>query len=81
MDTIGAFEAKTRLSELLERASHGETIIITKHGHPVAKLVPSGPPDHERAARAVAGLRRLRGALAGVTIDDLLAARHEGHRF
>lgn len=41
MVTIGAFEAKTKLSELLERVSKGESFMITKHGQPVAKLVPT----------------------------------------
>ncbi len=81
METIGAFEAKTRLSELLDRASRGETIVITKHGHPVARLVPGGPQDTERVAKAVERLRGFRGVLAGMTIDELLAARRQGHRF
>lgn len=37
---IGAFEAKTRLSELLERVGHGQVYVITKHGRPVAELRP-----------------------------------------
>ena len=39
-DTVGAFEAKTHLSELLARAEEGEEVTITKHGRPVARLVP-----------------------------------------
>ncbi len=39
MITVGAYEAKTRLSELLQRVLEGETVTITKHGHPVAKIV------------------------------------------
>jgi len=38
--TVGAFEAKTRFSELLERVSQGEEITITRHEKPVARLVP-----------------------------------------
>ena len=37
---IGAFEAKTRLSELLERVDHGQTFVITRRGRPVAELRP-----------------------------------------
>ncbi len=81
MESIGAFDAKTRLSELLERAARGETFLITKHGHPVAKLVPSGEQDAERVAAAVARLKGFRGALGGSTIDEVLAARREGQRF
>lgn len=40
MKTVGAFEAKTRLSELLERVSRGERITITRHGIPTALLIP-----------------------------------------
>jgi prevent-host-death family protein len=38
--TVGAFEAKTHLSELLARVEGGEEVTITKHGRPVARLVP-----------------------------------------
>ncbi len=38
--TVGAFEAKTHLSDLLQRVEAGERVTITKHGRPVANLVP-----------------------------------------
>ena len=38
--TVGAFEAKTHLSTLLERVERGEEIVITRHGRPVARLAP-----------------------------------------
>ena len=43
METIGAFEAKTHLSALLDRVAQGERITITRHGVPAAMLVPIGP--------------------------------------
>lgn len=52
MDTVGAFEAKTHLAALLERVEHGERITITRHGKPVARLVPID--DDKREARRVA---------------------------
>lgn len=42
---IGAFEAKTRLSELLERVRHGQCFLITKRGRPVAELRPPSTPS------------------------------------
>ena len=82
MESMAAVDAKTRLSELLERAAKGETFEITKHGRPVGKL---GPPDSARDPRviaaAVARLKTFRGALKGVDRDELLALRHGGHRF
>jgi prevent-host-death family protein len=82
MESIAAFDAKTRLSELLDRAAKGETFEITKHGRPVGKL---GPPDSARdprvVAEAVARLKSYRGALTSLRTADLLALKHEGHRF
>ncbi len=46
MSSVGSFEAKTHLPQLLERVSRGEMIVITKHGRPVAMLV---PPPMEQA--------------------------------
>jgi len=43
MAEVGAYEAKTKLSELLERVARGERIVITKHGIPVTILGPVGP--------------------------------------
>jgi prevent-host-death family protein len=40
MKTVGAFEAKTHLTELLKKVSQGETFRITRRGVPVARLVP-----------------------------------------
>ena len=56
---IGAFEAKSRLANLLERVAKGEEITITKRGHPVAKLVPVVVPD-SRARRVEAAQDILR---------------------
>lgn len=41
MDEIGAFEAKNTLGTLLDRVERGEEIVITRHGKPVARLVPN----------------------------------------
>ena len=82
MKSIAAFDAKTRLSKLLDRAVKGETFLITKHGRPVGKLV---PPDATRdpkvIAEAVQRLKGFRGAFKGMNLDDLMALTHEGHRF
>jgi prevent-host-death family protein len=46
--TIGAFEAKTHLSELLEKVGRGQVYVITKRGRPVAELRPTAPPGRLR---------------------------------
>ena len=48
--TVGAFEAKTKFSELLERVRGGAEITITKHEKPVARLVPFETPSHVELA-------------------------------
>jgi prevent-host-death family protein len=66
MSPIGAFEAKTHLSELLDRVEAGEELVITRHGRPVARLVPVADAQQQRAAEAVSRLRALRrGATLG----------------
>jgi prevent-host-death family protein len=67
--SVGAFEAKTHLSALLERVERGESITITKHGRPVARLVPvGGGPDRAERAEAIRRLKELR---AGVTTGGI----------
>ena len=56
---IGIYEAKSRLSELLEKVRSGKDVVITRHGEPVAKLVPMNPPTRPDRARAVREVRAL----------------------
>ncbi len=56
---MGAYEAKTHFSELLEKVSQGEKVIITKHGHPIALLISAGQKTNT-AAEAIAAIKRLR---------------------
>jgi prevent-host-death family protein len=60
MRTVGVFEAKAKLSELIERVVHGEEITITNHGQPVAKLVSVRPPDLEQMRQLIEETRQLR---------------------
>lgn len=68
MSSIPAFEAKTRFGELLERVASGESITITRHGTPVARIVPVAGPD---PARRRAAIDRLRTFNSGQTLGGL----------
>jgi prevent-host-death family protein len=68
MVTVGSFEAKTNFSALLERAEHGEQIIITRRGKPVARLMPIVGAREGRVSEAMAKLRELR---KGTTLGGL----------
>jgi len=50
--TVGAYEAKTKFSELIARAEKGESFVVTKNGRPVAEIKPVRAFDHEAARRA-----------------------------
>lgn len=60
MITVGAFEAKTHLSTLLDRVAAGEEVVITKHGKSVARLVSAEKVDRQRAQDAFDKLKLLR---------------------
>jgi len=60
MATVGAYEAKTHLPELLKRVENGESITITRHGHPVAQLVPPGAAPARDACQVIDDIMRFR---------------------
>lgn len=77
MPEIGAFEAKAKLGQLLDRVEAGEDILITRRGKVVARLTsPSPAADRERARGAVSRIRaRRQGVLLGdLNLKDLIAA-------
>ena len=82
MLTINATEAKARFAKLLRTVENGETVAITRHGATIARVVPVPVDDRTERRSAVARFRRKREtwAAAGMSVDEILAARHEGHR-
>jgi prevent-host-death family protein len=79
-DSVGAFDAKTHFSKLLERAEAGETITITRHGKPVAKLVPLEAAPDRQSRRLV--IERIKEFRKGQTLGNLdwKALRDEGRK-
>ena len=78
--TVGAYEAKTHLSELLEKVEAGQEITITKHGAPVAKLVPAKKEaSPEERVAAIERIQKLASALSlgEFKVKDLIS---EGRR-
>jgi prevent-host-death family protein len=66
MDEIGAFDAKNKLSALLDKVEAGEEIVITRRGRPVARLVPvDAGLDRERASAAARRIRQLAHKFGG----------------
>ena len=79
MRTVGAYEAKTHLSSLLDEVARGETITITKHGVPVARLVPPESAQRPDVGKVIEALREFRKGktLGGISIRELI---EEGRR-
>ena len=80
MHTVGAYEAKTHLPRLLDKVARGQTIVITKRGIPVAKLVPVRE-ERRRSKREVVEARqeyqRAAPPLDGVSVKELIAEGRE----
>lgn len=68
MNEIGAFEAKNTLGSLLDRVEQGEEIVITRHGRPVARLVPNQ-----------GGINRQQAEAAAKRIRERAIRLHAGH--
>jgi prevent-host-death family protein len=79
--TVKVAEAKTRLSELLARVEAGEEVVISRGNEPVAKL--SALDDQARRRAVIEAMLRERddGTRKKVTSEEILAWRHEGHRY
>jgi prevent-host-death family protein len=83
METVGSYRAKTHLPRLLERVQHGETVTITRHGKPIARLVPAEPTAAPPSVvEIIAAMKRFQEE-EGPTLGTELAVRaliNEGRR-
>jgi len=89
-EPVSAYDAKTHLSGLLERAERGERFVITRHGKPVAQLIPFEGEDEASIMQMLDRVDRVRARLArqGVTLSGILEPgesvrdlAHSGHRY
>lgn len=90
MPEIGAYDAKTHLPQLLERTQKGEHFVITKHGRPVAELVPVTRTDGDTVRRTITNIRSFRENLRkrGIRMKGILKKderlrdlAYQGHRY
>lgn len=79
MITVGAFDAKTHLSALLDKVESGEEVVITRHGKAIARLIPEAVAGQSRLGDTVRQLKALREeqGLDGLSWKDL---RDEGRK-
>ena len=83
MKTVGAFEAKTKLSQLLRSVEeHHEEIIIQKHNRNIARLIPFDEDGGEKPNKdtILGGLRKIREKQTHLSVDEINAMINEGRK-
>ncbi|MEO0030504.1 MAG: hypothetical protein RIS94_262 [Pseudomonadota bacterium] len=81
MREVQSSDAKAHLPQLLSEVERGETIIITRHGRAIARLVPEAEQRANEVQRTMAQIAMFRETMPSIAVSDILAARHEGHRY
>jgi prevent-host-death family protein len=72
--------AKAQLSELIDEVERGETVVITRHGKPVARLMREDDGRRADALKAMAEIKALRKTAGRATVEEILAWRDEGRK-
>jgi prevent-host-death family protein len=80
MKQIQASVAKAQFAELLDEVERGETIVITRHGKPIAHLVPDEEARRARVDRAIKRIKELQKNAPRATIEEIIAWKNEGRR-
>ncbi len=80
MGEIRASEAKVHLPQLLDDVERGETLIITRHGRRIARIVPEADRRQEEIDKALEGIRERRRSTGTISFGELLSARDEGRK-
>ena len=81
MREIQASDAKAPLAGLLDDVERGETLIITRHGRPIARIVPEADRRQEEVDKAIEEIKALRLRTGKITVEELVSAKHEGHKY
>ena len=80
MQTIQASEAKAKFLRILDDVENGESIIVTRHGKPVARIVPEAKIDRERVERATQSILEIRKRTKPVSLEEIFSMRDEGRK-
>jgi prevent-host-death family protein len=85
LQEVQASVAKTHFSQLLDEVERGRTIVILRHGRPVARIVPDEEGQQQRRKEAVENIRKLGAKIAKrngpTSIEEIISSIHEGHKY
>lgn len=80
MKHIQASAAKARFAELLDDVERGDTVVITRHGKAIARIVPDEAKREQDIKQAMADLEEIRKRTKPMSVEEILAARDEGRK-
>jgi prevent-host-death family protein len=80
MRTYSVSDANRHFKEVLDRVKSGETIVVTENGRAVAEVAPASAGLNTRFS-SLERLQEVRRLFKGVTLNDMISARHEGHKY
>ncbi len=78
---VQASEAKTRLPQLLDEVERGETIIITRHGRAIARIVPEAQRRQEEIDQAIADIEVLGKQTGKATVEEIISLIRQGRKY
>jgi prevent-host-death family protein len=82
---VQASVAKTHFSQLLDEVEHGATIVVLRHGRPIARIVPDPEGRRQRTKQAMENIRRLarerEREFGPVSVEEIISSIHEGHKY
>ena len=81
MREVQASEAKAHLPQLLTEVERGESIIITRHGRAIARIVPEASERNVAVQRVKEELDRFRRTMPKISVEEIISAKHEGHKY
>ena len=81
MREIAASDAETHLPQLLDAVERGESLVITRHGRPIARLIPVHDRRREGIADAISVIKGFQHQAPSITVEEVLSTRDEGRRF
>lgn len=81
MREVQASDAKTHLPQLLDEVERGEVILITRHGRPIARIVPEAARRKDEIRATFAAMRALRKGAPPITAEEIRALIDEGRKF
>jgi prevent-host-death family protein len=81
MREVQASDAKTHLPQLLDEVERGETIVITRHGRPIARLVPEAERRQVEIRAAIDAIKTLRRTGPKMSAEEIRALINEGRKY